>query len=122
MVAHGKPFQVIGNGSDEFALRLCSALQLDPDKTSSISLTIEPGIGAVARWDGVQTVPLDVVSRVFSGAVDPWDEEHPDEVLCGAVPSHVITSPCDLLTDHSGPHRNAEGINWVDSTGSAGGP
>lgn len=70
----------VADSVDELSLRLCHLLGIEPDRTTTITLTVEPGIGAVVRWSGIQTVSLDDVGRVLTGvqvtpAADPWGDD-----------------------------------------------
>lgn len=67
----------VADSLDELSLRLCDLLNIEPDRTTSITLTVEPGTGAVVRWSGYQVVSLEDVGRVLTGvkvepAPEPW--------------------------------------------------
>lgn len=101
--------------TDELSLRLCELLGIDPGQVTQIALTVEPGIGAVVRWDGMATVSLEDVSRALSPPKDPWEGEPPcGRKDAGIIPGTLV-GPCIWTAGHTDPlsHRDANGVEWV---------
>lgn len=67
--------ETVADNLDELSLRLCALLDVKPEQTTSITLTVEPGTGAVVRWSGYQVVSLADVGRALTGVPDvvPWN-------------------------------------------------
>lgn len=76
MGTYEHPFDTV---TDELGLRLCSMLEIDPGQTTSIELTVDPGLGAVVRWSGVKRLSLEEVSAAVNGTAIPAWEQYDDE-------------------------------------------
>lgn len=67
----------LGDGVDQDLdnrIRLCQLLGLDPEETTSVTLRIEAGVGAVVEWRGIRRVPL---ARLVAALADVVDDPHP---------------------------------------------
>lgn len=60
----------IGPDTDE-GTRLCELLGINPAETTSISITLEAGTGAVLEWVGRRHVPMRRIVDALTDALDP---------------------------------------------------
>lgn len=66
--------ETVAELGNKFGLALCELLDIDPCQVVDIHLAVEPGVGAVARWTGVQHVSLvDVGRALVATQPDPWE-------------------------------------------------
>lgn len=66
----------LGDGVDQDTdnrIRLCQLLGLDPEETTSVTLRIEAGTGAVVEWSGKRRVPLAKIAAAFADVFDDPD-------------------------------------------------
>jgi hypothetical protein len=81
----------IGPDTDE-GIRLCQLLDINPDDTHSISITLEAGTGAVLEWVGRRHVPMRRIVDALTDALDPNAGDTPDWIP-GADPWGTPPAP-----------------------------
>lgn len=63
-----------GIGPDtDHGVALCNLLGLDPAEVHRITVEIEPGAGAVIRWESHRKVPLSLIAEALATAINEQD-------------------------------------------------
>lgn len=102
---------------NELALRLCEALNLDPNEVCEVYIEIQPGRGAAARWTSVRKVDFGRIVNALDPAGAPPCMATAPQIIPG-----VYAPSCNLPLDHRGGHRNADGTEWIERPAHVCGP